>query len=86
MLAAVTLSDEQGHAIAHPSGPRPRASTGQVHFEIRDYRSLQERFDSIRLGGHVRAVGVLTTTPQLRNQQPGLLKPDGGCSCTPIGR
>jgi cyclopropane-fatty-acyl-phospholipid synthase len=82
-VLGITLSDEQ-HAVATE---RAQASglEGQVHFEIRDYRKLQERFDRIVSVGMFEHVGV-NHYRTFFNQCARLLKPDGVMVLHSIGR
>jgi len=82
-VLGVTLSDEQ-HAIATERA-QAAGLDGQVHFEIRDYRSLQERFDRIVSVGMFEHVGV-NHYRSFFNQAARLLKPDGVMVLHAIGR
>lgn len=82
-VLGVTLSSEQ-HAVAtdraHDEGLESR-----VHFEIRDYRDLQERFDRIVSVGMFEHVGV-NHYRTFFERVAGLLKPDGVMVLHSIGR
>ncbi len=82
-VLGVTLSDEQ-HAVAteraHALGLEDR-----VHFEIRDYRDIQERFDRIVSVGMFEHVGV-NHYRTFFNKCAKLLKPDGVMLLHAIGR
>ena len=82
-VLGVTLSQEQ-HAVAtdraHDEGMQSR-----VHFEIRDYRDLQERFDRIVSVGMFEHVGVNHYRAFFDNVS-SLLKPDGVMVLHSIGR
>ena len=82
-VLGITLSDEQ-HAVA---SERAQSSglDQQVHFEIRDYRKLQERFDRIVSVGMFEHVGV-NHYRTFFNQCARLLKPDGVMVLHSIGR
>lgn len=82
-VLGVTLSDEQFAAStdrAHREGLEDR-----VHFELRDYRRLQERFDRIVSVGMFEHVGVNHYATYFR-QVARLLKPDGVMLLHTIGR
>lgn len=82
-VLGVTLSSEQ-HAVAtdraHEAGLQNR-----VHFEIRDYRDLQERFDRIVSVGMFEHVGV-NHYHAFFERVSALLKPDGVMVLHAIGR
>lgn len=82
-VLGVTLSTEQ-HAVAtdraHEAGLQNR-----VHFEIRDYRDLQERFDRIVSVGMFEHVGV-NHYHAFFERVSALLKPDGVMVLHAIGR
>ncbi|TKT81344.1 cyclopropane-fatty-acyl-phospholipid synthase family protein [Aquamicrobium sp. LC103] len=82
-VLGVTLSTEQ-HAVAtdraHEEGLQSR-----VHFEIKDYRSLQERFDRIVSVGMFEHVGV-NHYRAFFERCAALLKPDGVMVLHSIGR
>ncbi len=82
-VLGVTLSTEQ-HAI---STQRAQAEhlDGQVHFELRDYRDLQERFDRIVSVGMFEHVGV-NHFSTFFDKAASLLKPDGVMLLHTIGR
>jgi cyclopropane-fatty-acyl-phospholipid synthase len=82
-LLGVTLSTEQ-HAV---STERVRAEglENHVHFEIRDYRSLSERFDRIVSVGMFEHVGV-NHYRAFFEKCATLLKPDGVMLLHSIGR
>ncbi len=82
-VLGVTLSDEQFAVStdrAHREGLEDR-----VHFELRDYRKLQERFDRIVSVGMFEHVGVNHYATYFR-QVARLLKPDGVMLLHTIGR
>jgi len=82
-VLGITLSEEQ-HAIA-----TERAQTegleGHVHFEMRDYRDLGERFDRIVSVGMFEHVGV-NHFRTFFEKTATLLKPDGVMLLHSIGR
>jgi cyclopropane-fatty-acyl-phospholipid synthase len=82
-VLGVTLSGEQ-HAVAtdraHEEGLESR-----VHFEIKDYRDLQERFDRIVSVGMFEHVGV-NHYRTFFDRCSALLKPDGVMVLHSIGR
>ena len=82
-VLGVTLSSEQ-HAVAtdraHEQGLESRA-----HFELRDYRDLQERFDRIVSVGMFEHVGV-NHYRTFFDRVAALLKPDGVMVLHSIGR
>ncbi|MBL8580795.1 MAG: class I SAM-dependent methyltransferase [Rhizobiaceae bacterium] len=82
-VLGVTLSTEQ-HAVATERA----AAAGlddRVHFEIRDYRSLSERFDRIVSVGMFEHVGVNHYRTYF-NKCAQMLKPDGVMVLHSIGR
>jgi cyclopropane-fatty-acyl-phospholipid synthase len=82
-VLGVTLSDEQFAVStdrAHREGLEDR-----VHFELRDYRKLQERFDRIVSVGMFEHVGINHYVTYFR-QVARLLKPDGVMLLHTIGR
>jgi cyclopropane-fatty-acyl-phospholipid synthase len=82
-VLGVTLSDEQFAVStdrAHREGLEDR-----VHFELRDYRKLQERFDRIVSVGMFEHVGINHYMTYFR-QVARLLKPDGVMLLHTIGR
>ena len=82
-VLGVTLSNEQ-HAVANERA-QAAGLEQQVHFEIRDYRKLQERFDRIVSVGMFEHVGV-NHYRTFFNQCARLLKPDGVMVLHSIGR
>lgn len=82
-VLGVTLSTEQ-HAV---SSERAQAAglDDQVHFEIRDYRSLSERFDRIVSVGMFEHVGVNHYRTYF-DKCAQMLKPDGVMVLHSIGR
>jgi cyclopropane-fatty-acyl-phospholipid synthase len=82
-VLGVTLSDEQ-HAVATDRAHR-EGLDDRVHFEIRDYRRLQERFDRIVSVGMFEHVG-LNHYRTYFDQAARLLKPDGVMLLHTIGR
>ena len=70
---------------SRPSAPRRRASTSRVHFELRDYRDLSERFDRIVSVGMFEHVGV-NHYRTFFDKCATLLKPDGVMLLHSIGR
>ncbi len=82
-VLGVTLSTEQ-HAV---STERAQAAglDNQVHFELRDYRSLNERFDRIVSVGMFEHVG-LNHFKTFFETAATLLKPDGVMVLHAIGR
>jgi cyclopropane-fatty-acyl-phospholipid synthase len=82
-VLGVTLSTEQ-HAVA---SERARAAglDQRVHFEIRDYRDLSERFDRIVSVGMFEHVGVNHYRTYF-DKCATLLKPDGVMVLHSIGR
>lgn len=82
-VLGVTLSQEQHTEAtdrAHDEGMQSR-----VHFEIRDYRDLQERFDRIVSVGMFEHVGV-NHYRAFFDRVSSLLKPDGVMVLHSIGR
>jgi cyclopropane-fatty-acyl-phospholipid synthase len=82
-VLGVTLSDEQ-HKVATDRAHRLTLDR-HVHFEIRDYRSLQERFDRIVSVGMFEHVGV-NHYRSFFDTCAKLLKPDGVMVLHAIGR
>jgi cyclopropane-fatty-acyl-phospholipid synthase len=82
-VLGVTLSTEQ-HAIATERA-HAQGLDNRVHFEIRDYRSLSERFDRIVSVGMFEHVGVNYYRTFFDKCQT-LLKPDGVMLLHYIGR
>lgn len=82
-VLGVTLSNEQ-HAVATERA-QAAGLDHQVHFEIRDYRKLQERFDRIVSVGMFEHVGVNHYRTFFK-QCARLLKPDGVMVLHSIGR
>jgi cyclopropane-fatty-acyl-phospholipid synthase len=82
-VLGVTLSDEQ-HKVATDRAHRLGLDR-HVHFEIRDYRSLQERFDRIVSVGMFEHVGV-NHYRAFFDTCAKLLKPDGVMVLHAIGR
>lgn len=82
-VLGVTLSTEQ-HAV---SSQRAQAEQldNHVHFELRDYRDLQERFDRIVSVGMFEHVGV-NHFQTFFDKAASLLKPDGVMLLHTIGR
>ncbi|HWK65647.1 MAG TPA: cyclopropane-fatty-acyl-phospholipid synthase family protein [Rhizobiaceae bacterium] len=82
-VLGVTLSTEQ-HSV---STERARAESldDRVHFELRDYRSLSERFDRIVSVGMFEHVGV-NHYRTFFDKVATLLKPDGVMLLHSIGR
>lgn len=82
-VLGVTLSTEQ-HMVS-----TQRAQTGNLehlaHFELRDYRDLQERFDRIVSVGMFEHVGV-NHFATFFDKAASLLKPDGVMLLHTIGR
>ncbi|MGD9915956.1 MAG: class I SAM-dependent methyltransferase [Rhizobiaceae bacterium] len=82
-VLGVTLSTEQ-HAVATERA-RAEGLDNRVHFEIKDYRHINERFDRIVSVGMFEHVG----TPHYREffeKVATLLKPDGVMVLHSIGR
>jgi len=82
-VLGVTLSTEQ-HAVATERA-RAQGLDNRVHFEIRDYRSLSERFDRIVSVGMFEHVGVNYYRTFFEKCKT-LLKPDGVMLLHYIGR
>jgi cyclopropane-fatty-acyl-phospholipid synthase len=82
-VLGVTLSDEQ-HKVSTDRTHRLGLDR-HVHFEIRDYRSLQERFDRIVSVGMFEHVGV-NHYRAFFDTCAKLLKPDGVMVLHAIGR
>ena len=82
-VLGVTLSTEQ-HAVS-TERVRQEGLEGRVHFEIRDYRDLNERFDRIVSVGMFEHVGVNHFRTYFEKCAT-LLKPDGVMLLHSIGR
>ena len=82
-VLGVTLSGEQ-HQVATERAQREGLDR-HVHFEIRDYRDLSERFDRIVSVGMFEHVGV-TQYQTFFDKCATLLKPDGVMLLHTIGR
>jgi len=82
-VLGVTLSIEQ-HAVATERA-RAEGLEDRVHFEIRDYRDLNERFDRIVSVGMFEHVGV-NHYRTFFDKCATLLKPDGVMVLHSIGR
>ena len=82
-VLGVTLSTEQ-HAVATERA-QAEGLDRRVHFEIRDYRHLSERFDSIVSVGMFEHVGV-NHYRTFFDKCATLLKPDGVMLLHSIGR
>jgi cyclopropane-fatty-acyl-phospholipid synthase len=82
-VLGVTLSDEQ-YRVAVQRAQAERLDN-RVHFEIRDYRALNERFDRIVSVGMFEHVGVNHYRAFLEKAET-LLKPDGVMVLHSIGR
>ena len=82
-VLGVTLSTEQ-HAVATQRAQAEHLDN-QVHFELRDYRDLQERFDRIVSVGMFEHVGV-NHFSTFFDKAASLLKPDGVMLLHYIGR
>ena len=82
-VLGVTLSTEQ-HAVATERA-RAEGLDDRVHFEIRDYRDLSERFDRIVSVGMFEHVGV-NHYRTFFDKCATLLKPDGVMLLHSIGR
>jgi cyclopropane-fatty-acyl-phospholipid synthase len=82
-VLGVTLSTEQ-HAVATDRA-RAEGLDSHVHFEIKDYRSLTERFDRIVSVGMFEHVGV-NYYKAFFEKCATLLKPDGVMLLHTIGR
>ncbi len=82
-VLGVTLSTEQ-HAVATERAQAERLDN-HVHFEIRDYRNLSERFDRIVSVGMFEHVGI-NHYRTFFDKCATLLKPDGVMLLHTIGR
>jgi cyclopropane-fatty-acyl-phospholipid synthase len=82
-VLGVTLSTEQ-HQVATERA-RAMGLENSVHFELRDYRDLSERFDRIVSVGMFEHVGV-TQYRTYFDKCATLLKPDGVMLLHTIGR
>ena len=82
-VLGVTLSTEQ-HSMATERA-RQEGLENHVHFELRDYRDLSERFDRIVSVGMFEHVGV-NHYRTFFNRAATLLKPDGTMLLHTIGR
>ncbi len=82
-VLGVTLSTEQ-HAVS-TERVRQEELEGHVHFELRDYRDLSERFDRIVSVGMFEHVGVNFYRAYFEKVAT-LLKPDGVMVLHSIGR
>ena len=82
-VLGVTLSTEQ-HAVATERA-RQEELENQVHFELRDYRKLSERFDRIVSVGMFEHVGV-NHYRTFFDRSATLLKPNGTMLLHTIGR
>ncbi|MBO6719290.1 MAG: class I SAM-dependent methyltransferase [Rhizobiaceae bacterium] len=82
-VLGVTLSTEQ-HSVATERA-RQVGLENHVHFELRDYRDLKERFDRIVSVGMFEHVGV-NHYKTFFNRAATLLKPDGTMVLHTIGR
>jgi cyclopropane-fatty-acyl-phospholipid synthase len=82
-VLGVTLSTEQ-HAVSTERAHEARLDH-RAHFEIKDYRSLSERFDRIVSVGMFEHVGV-NHYRTFFNKAATLLKPDGVMVLHSIGR
>ncbi len=82
-VLGVTLSTEQ-HAVSSDRA-RAEALDDRVHFELRDYRSLSERFDRIVSVGMFEHVGV-NHYRTFFDKAATLLKPGGVMLLHSIGR
>jgi cyclopropane-fatty-acyl-phospholipid synthase len=82
-VLGVTLSTEQ-HAVATQRAQAEHLDN-QVHFELRDYRDLQERFDRIVSVGMFEHVGV-NHFSTFFDKAAALLRPDGVMLLHYIGR
>lgn len=82
-VLGVTLSTEQ-HSVSTERA-RQAGLDNHVHFELRDYRDLKERFDRIVSVGMFEHVGVNHYRTFFR-QAAKLLKPDGTMLLHTIGR
>ncbi|MDP3895795.1 MAG: cyclopropane-fatty-acyl-phospholipid synthase family protein [Mesorhizobium sp.] len=82
-VLGVTLSTEQ-HAVATARAQEEHLDN-HVHFELRDYRDIQERFDRIVSVGMFEHVGVNHYTTFF-DKAASMLKPDGVMLLHTIGR
>ncbi|GHC68851.1 SAM-dependent methyltransferase [Limoniibacter endophyticus] len=82
-VLGVTLSEEQLSVATRRA--HDRHLENHVHFELRDYRNLTERFDRIVSVGMFEHVG-LNHYPTFFNNCHRLLKPDGVMLLHTIGR
>ncbi|SMH43928.1 cyclopropane-fatty-acyl-phospholipid synthase [Mesorhizobium australicum] len=82
-VLGVTLSTEQ-HAVSTQRAQSEHLEN-HVHFELRDYRDLQERFDRIVSVGMFEHVGVNHFQTYF-DKAASLLKPDGVMLMHTIGR
>jgi cyclopropane-fatty-acyl-phospholipid synthase len=82
-VLGVTLSTEQ-HAVATERA-HAEGLENHIHFELRDYRELTERFDRIVSVGMFEHVGV-NHYATFFNKCASLLKPDGVMLLHSIGR
>jgi len=82
-VLGVTLSTEQ-HALATRRAQAEHLEN-HVHFELRDYRDIQERFDRIVSVGMFEHVGV-NHFSTFFDKAASLLKPDGVMLLHTIGR
>ncbi|MFN3548046.1 MAG: class I SAM-dependent methyltransferase [Mesorhizobium sp.] len=82
-VVGITLSEEQ-HAIATERA-HAEGLDRHVHFELRDYRDLSERFDRIVSVGMFEHVGVNHYRTYF-DKVARLLKPDGAMLLHSIGR
>jgi cyclopropane-fatty-acyl-phospholipid synthase len=82
-ILGVTLSTEQ-HAVA-TARAQDEGLDGRVHFDLKDYRDLQQRFDRIVSVGMFEHVGV-NHYQTFFGKCASLLKPDGVMVLHTIGR
>src|SRR5690606_14932785 len=82
-VLGITLSTEQ-HAVATEKA-QSEGLSAHVHFELKDYRSLSERFDRIVSVGMFEHVGV-NHYRTFFDKCATLLKPDGVMLLHTIGR
>ncbi|MGB3502128.1 MAG: cyclopropane-fatty-acyl-phospholipid synthase family protein [Mesorhizobium sp.] len=82
-VLGVTLSTEQ-HTVATERA-HAEGLDGHVHFELRDYRDLHERFDRIISVGMFEHVGI-NHYSTFFDKAAALLKPDGVMVLHAIGR
>ena len=82
-VLGITLSTEQ-HAVATDRA-HAQGLASRVHFDLRDYRDLQERFDRIVSVGMFEHVGV-NHYRTFFDRVAALLKPDGVMVLHSIGR